>query len=128
MSARYARFVLLLAGVTVLLLAIGFLPTRALAGEGSWPSMLAGCLVSFVASALGGIPLGLGRGSGAGAPGLQLALMSMALRLALVVAGGILVVSVPGVEVPVALVWVGISYLALLVPDTRFGLTALRTL
>ena len=126
MTARYLKFVGLLVGVTILLLLVGFLPTRSIAGEGAWTSMLAGCLVSLLASAIGAIPLAFS--AGAGPAVLQLALMSMGLRLVLVVVGGFIMVTLPGLSIPVGLVWLAISYVVLLVPDTRFGLTAMRAL
>ena len=128
MSARirYLKFVGVLAAIVLALMLIGFLPTRAIAGEGTWPSMFVGCLVSLVASAVGAVPLAMNSGDTSG--GMQLAFMAMAIRLAAVVAGGVVAASIPGLSAPVVLIWIAISYMVLLIADTRFGLTILRAL
>ncbi len=48
------RFLGLAVAIVVALCAVGWLPTRRLAGAGGLPAMLAGCAISLVSAALAG--------------------------------------------------------------------------
>src|SRR5437763_8784570 len=109
-TAAYLRFlawtVALAAGIALL----GYLPTKRWGGEGAVRAMLAGCGVSVVASALGGIPVMLFAKAG-GATGI---LAAMAVRFAAVLALS-LAAALPGqFERGPLLLWVAISYMVLL--------------
>lgn len=118
-AGRYVRFLALAAGTAVLLAALGWLPTRNLAGSAGVVALLAACGVCWLASALGGVPVLLAETAGAG-KSPSLAFGSMLVRL-MVVLGLALAVALSGlVEAVPFLVWTGIGYLALLVVDTRY--------
>lgn len=119
-AAEYLRFLAWVAGAAVLIALVGALPTRRLGGEEAIPAMIAGCLIGALASAAGGIPVALGRKVTDPAGRLNAMLLSMGLRLALVVALGALALA-SGFERKPLLLWVGISYLALLAVDVRYA-------
>lgn len=124
--SRYLRFLglaALVAGATAL---AGWWPTRYLGGGAAVTAMLAGCAVSWLASAIGGIPIAIGAGSH-GANTLSPALLSMAVRLFAAVVLGALAVLVGGLERTALLIWIAISYMTLLTADTHYALGSLRT-
>ena len=73
-----------LAGLTLVLLAVGWVPTRSLAGAAALPAMLLACAVSFVGSAIGALPVATARAGGL--EGLKRFTASVVLRLLLVAA------------------------------------------
>ena len=124
---RYLRFLALAAGAAALLAALGWLPTRNLAGEAGGAALLAACAVCWMASALGGVPVLLAEaerepGDGPGHPPPAVTFGSMLVRLA-AVAGLALAVTLSGLVARTPfLVWTALGYLALLVVDTRYAL------
>jgi len=118
-AGGYLRFLLQVIALAIALGLLGALPTRRLAGEGALPALVAGCAIGVLASALGAAPVALRLG------GAQAALASMALRFAVALGLG-LAAALSGLFArgPL-LVWVAISYMALLVADTRYALSAL---
>ncbi len=115
---EYLRLLGVLGGVAAALVLIGYLPTRELGGEGAVAAMLAGCGVSLAGSLIGSLPV-LFAGTGPSSPASLLA--SLGIRF-FVVLGAAVGVAVAGwVATAPFLVWVGISYLAFLVPDVRFA-------
>ncbi len=117
---RYARFVAVSAVVAMVLVGAGFFPTRNLAGaDGLW-AMVAACGVSLVGSWIGAVPMAL-VSVGDRAAVATAALGAMAVRFAVVLFGALAVVLGSDVERPSFLIWVGISYLVLLVVDTLFA-------
>ena len=129
---RYLLFLAALAGLTLLLLAIGYLPTRSIAGEAALPAMLLACAVTLVGSAVGGVPIAIaGRRKVEGNPGiegLKLFTASMVLRLLVVAALAGAVIWLLGPERKPFLLWLAISYLVLLAADTGFAQAVLRRL
>lgn len=120
-AAGYVRFLALAAGVVVAVGAIGVLPTRRLAGEEGLPALIAGCLVGLLSSALGGLPVVLIRDR---TPvGRMMAIMgSMGARLlAVAILGVAAVLSGRFAPVPL-LLWIAISYAALLGVDAWYAL------
>ena len=110
---------------------VGYVPTKRLAGSDGTLAMAVGCVISLVASAMGAVPVVLARrhvgtDSQAGGRRVTAVMMSMAVRflvvLILAVAAALsgLFVTAP------LLVWLAISYLALLAADTMFALRVLR--
>jgi hypothetical protein len=122
----YLRFLLLASATVVGIILLGYFPTVRLGGKASIPAMLAACGVSAVASALGGLPILLmGRRTlDQRAPAV---LASMVLRLVVVVAGAIGVSLTGWLDRGVFLIWVAISYLALLVADTGYAVSSVRS-
>ena len=124
-AGRYLVFLAALAGLTLLLAAIGYLPTRSVAGESGVAAMLLACGVSLVGSAVGAVPIAMARNA---REGLKRFIASMALRLLVVaVLAGVAYWILDPERVPF-LLWLAISYLALLVADTGFAQAVLRRL
>jgi len=113
----------MLAGLIALaLVAIGFLPTRAVAGDDAIVSMLAAVAVAIAASGAGTLPIYFAREQPPQqAVGAQLG--SMALRLVLVLVVGAAVALSGLVAVKPFLLWLVIAHAALLVADTLFART-----
>ena len=128
----YLLFLAALIGLTLVLLAVGYLPTRSMAGEGALPAMLLACGVSFIGSAVGGLPIattGAGGKEGVGGlEGLKRFTASMVLRLLVVAALAGAVIWLLGPERKPFLLWLAISYLVLLAADTGFAHAVLRRL
>ncbi len=117
---RFASFVLLSSGVALVLALVGFLPTRKLSGDSGLIAMTAGCGVSLLASWLGAVPVVmLSRG---GAKTLAPAVMgAMAIRFLVVLVGTLVLALGTDLAKTPFLLWIGISYVVLLVVDTRFA-------
>ena len=126
-AAEYLRFLAWVAGAAVLIALVGALPTRRLGGEEAIPAMLAGCAIGALASAAGGIPVALRRGAADPAARLAAMLTSMMLRLAVVIALGAVAVLSDGLERTPLLLWIAISYVALLGVDVRYALRGQET-
>ncbi|MEM8997853.1 MAG: hypothetical protein AAGF23_23940 [Acidobacteriota bacterium] len=118
----YRQF-FLLAGLTGLALtALGFLPTRALAGDSALVAMGAAIAVAMAASGAGTVPVYFARlQPPQNTVGAQLG--AMALRLMLVLALGASVALSGLVAVKPFLLWLVIAHAALLVADTLFART-----
>lgn len=122
---RYLVFLAALAGLTSLLVAVGYLPTRSVAGEAGAAAMLLACGIALFGSAVGAVPIALARDA---QEGLKRFTASMVLRLLVVavLAGVAFWVLAP--ERRPFLLWLAISYLVLLVADTGFAQAVLRRL
>jgi hypothetical protein len=120
-ARRYARFLGLSAVVVAALWAIGFSPTRHLAGSDGIKSMVAGTAVSFIAAALAG---GLLVAIDAGTPEarMQRGFLAMIVRLAAVVAIGAAAVLSGEFARESLLFWIAAAYLALLPVEVRLAL------
>jgi hypothetical protein len=119
-AAEYLRFLAWVAGVALLIALVGALPTRRLGGDEAIPAMIAGCVIGALASAAGGIPVARGRKATDPAGRLNAMLFSMLLRLVVVVGLGAAALA-GGFERKPLLLWIGISYLALLAVDVRYA-------
>lgn len=118
----YRRFFVLASSISVALVALGFLPTQALAGDGGIASMIAAVAVAVAASGAGTLPIYFAREQPPQhTVGAQMG--SMALRLALVLAIGAAVALSGLVAVKPFLLWLVIAHAALLVADTLFART-----
>jgi hypothetical protein len=120
-AAGYLRFLAWVVAVTAVVALLGVLPTRRLGGSGALPALLAGCTIGIVGSALGGVPLALAAGKPAAAR-IPAVLGAMLLRLAAVAALGTAAVLSGRFARGPLLLWIAISYAALLVVDTRYAL------
>lgn len=122
-SAGYLRFLAWVVAVAAVAALLGYLPTRRLGGEAALPALFAGCVIGIAASALGGVPIALAQGK-TPAERLPLVLGAMVLRLlAAVVLGAAALLTGRFARSPL-LLWIVISYVALLVVDTRYALSA----
>jgi hypothetical protein len=119
-GAHYARFIGLAAGIVVILMAAGYLPTQRLAGDAAVPAMAAGCLISFAAAALAGWLLVTAGGSTPTAK-MQRAFLAMVVRLAVVVVFG-LSAALSGVVARMPLLfWLATAYVALLPLEVKLA-------
>jgi hypothetical protein len=117
----YLRFLAWTVALAALLALLGYLPTKRWGGESAVHAMLAGCGVGVVASALGGLPVLLFAGTG----GVTPALAGMAVRFAAALVLTLAAALSGAFERGPLLLWVAISYMVLLVVDTRFALGSL---
>lgn len=105
------------AAIATALAAIGYAPTVRVAGPAAAPAMFAGVGVSLAASLLGAVPVLL-------APVQKRAQAALGATLVrFLVAAALAVVVVLGFEMPARpfLVWLGVSYAALLPLDAAFA-------
>lgn len=120
-AAEYLRFSgWALAAATAAAL-LGYLPTLRLGGRGAIPAMIAGCAVGFLASLAGGVPVALGRRSPEPTVRATAATAAMAVRFGVVLALGLAAALSGLFERGPLLVWIAVSYLALLVVDTWYA-------
>lgn len=119
------RFFALSLSVTAALILLGYQPTVRLAGSAAVVGMLTGCGISLTASWIGAVPVAMaGRLFGADVPLAVLA--STALRFVVVLVLALTMILSGWVDRMVLLIWVVISYLALLVVDTSYALKVSR--
>ncbi len=123
----YLRFCLLSFVSVLILAAVGYWPTRNLGGSKAVSAMLGGCAVCLVSSWCGGLPIVLAR-SLKNAAMVNAALGSMLARLMAVMMFGAMTVFSGWFERSPLLIWIGIGYVVMLVPDTLFALQATKSL
>ncbi len=123
---RYLAFLASVVGVTAALLLVGYLPTRTLGGQPAVMALLYACAVSLFSSAVSGLPIARARAGGLA--GFKLLVASIVIRLLTVAAAGVAVAIAVGLERKPFLLWLAISYLALLVVDTVYAWKTLRRL
>lgn len=121
-AAGYLRFVVCVSLVVAVLAALGYVPTRRLGGEGAVAAMWAGCAVGAVASLMGLLPFVFGRGVSSPAGRFQAMLLAMAVRFGVVLVLGLVAALSGWFERGPLLLWIAISYVALLAVETRFAL------
>ena len=120
-GAGYARFLGLALAIVAVLMAVGFVPTRRLAGDAAVPAMAMGCGISFVSAALAGWLL---TAVGAGTPEarMQRAFLAMAVRLAVVVLLG-LAAALSGTFARMPLLfWLAATYVVLLPLEVKLAI------
>lgn len=127
-AGSYLRFLAWATGAIVAAALLGYLPTMRLAGEGALPSLIAGCAVALLASAIGAVPVARARNrpGAAGLEGPKVALSAMGLRLAAVVALGSAAGLSGRFETMPLVIWIAIGHAVLLIVDTRYALAAVR--
>lgn len=118
---RYLRFLGIAVAVTAALCALGFVPTRRLAGDAGIPGMFAGCAIGLISAALAGILLVSVPGDSPEAK-LKRSFLAMVARLAVVVAFGAAAVLSGMFPVSPLLLWMVIAYMALLPLEVRLAL------
>jgi hypothetical protein len=121
-GARYLRFLGLAVAIVVALCAIGWLPTKRLAGSGALGAMVAGSVISLLAAALaGGLLIAVGAGTAEAR--MQRGFLAMVVRLTVVVAlGAAAVLSGEFARAPL-LLWMALAYVALLPLEVRLAIT-----
>lgn len=118
-SGRYFRLSLLILAVAGGLAGLGYVPTQRLAGDAGVIGMLVGCGASVVASLAAGLVAV--QGADADPAGrMKIALASMAVRFGAVLVLALALALSGYFERPPLLIWMAISYLALLAVDTWF--------
>jgi hypothetical protein len=117
----YLRFLALSCAIVAGAAFLGYLPTVRLAGGRAvgLPAMVAGCLVGIVAGALGALPLA--RAGPSPDAKIQAGMLAMGLRFGAVLVLG-LAAYLSGLFAPKPLLaWIGFSYVALLVVESRYA-------
>lgn len=109
---------------TAVLLALGYAPTRRFGGDEALPAMFVGCAVGVVASLLGAVPVILARNK----PHIEAwtaAMGAMAVRLGVAIVAGVGLALAGTWPAKPLLVWVVISHVGLLIPDTLLSIKVL---
>ena len=120
-SSRYGRFLGLAVAVVVGLTAIGYLPTRRLAGEAGIPSMFAGCGIGLLSAACAGLLL-VSVAAESPEARMKRSFAAMVVRLAVVVALAVAAVFSGLLSTQPLLFWIGIAYVALLPLEVRLAI------
>lgn len=116
----YRRFAVHALVTVLALAALGFLPTRRLAGDAGLIGMVAALVADLAASTAGTLPIWWSRHRHPSQTvGAQLG--AMGLRLAVVLALGLAIALSGLVPIPAFLVWLAIGHTGLLVADTIFA-------
>ncbi len=121
-SSRYARFVGLAFGITLLLGAIGWVPTRRLAGEDAVAAMFAGCGIGLLSAALAGALL-IAVSADTPEARMQRALFAMFARLAVVILLGVAGALSGAFDRTPLLFWMATSYVVLLPLEVRLAIS-----
>jgi hypothetical protein len=120
-ARRFLRFVAFAIAIVAAILALGFQPTRRLAGEtGPW-AMAAGCTISLVAALLAGWLVVIAAPATANAR-MQAAFLAMLVRLAVVVALGAAAVFSGMFSRSPLLFWLATSYVVLLPLEVKLAI------
>jgi hypothetical protein len=120
-GGRYAWFLGFSAGIAAALCAVGYAPTRHLAGDAGVAGMLGGCAAGLISAALAG---GLLVAVEAPTPEarMQRGFMAMTVRVAAVAALGAAAVFRGEFSRQPLLFWIGASYVALLPLEVRLAI------
>lgn len=125
-NGSYLGFFGLSVGVTVGLVLIGALPTKHYAGADALLSMLAGCGVSLLASLVGAVPILRARGKPAREAAVAV-MAAMGLRFVLVLMLGLAAALSGWFQAAPLLIWLALSYVVLLIVDTCFAASVLKS-
>ena len=120
-GGRYARFLAAAVAIVLTLCAIGWLPTRRLAGPDAIAAMIAGCAISLISAALAGGLLIAVSGETPEAR-MQRGFMAMVIRLAAVVVLGLAAALSGELARQPLLFWIGTAYVALLPLEVRLAI------
>ena len=120
-GGRYARFLSLAAAIVFGLCALGWLPTRRLAGAEGITAMLTGCAISLLSAALAGCLL-IVVGADTPEARMQRSFLAMVVRLAVVVALGAAAALSGELARQPLLFWIGTAYVALLPLEVRLAI------
>lgn len=117
---RYLGFAAAAAGLTAVLALVGWRPTARWGGGPALTALAAGCGVSLAASLVSGLVVA--RAASRGPQMVLTALTAMGVRLAVVVVLAAAIAALGGLPFKPFLLWVAISYVGLLMVDTRYAL------
>jgi hypothetical protein len=120
-SKRYARFLSLAVAIVFGLCAVGWLPTRRLAGPQAVLAMVVGCVISLMSAALAGWLLIVVSGETPEAR-MQRGFLAMVVRLAVVVVLGAAAALGGELARQPLLLWIGIAYVALLPLEVKLAI------
>ena len=120
-SSRYARFLTVAVAIVLVLCAIGWLPTRRLAGADAVAAMLAGCAISLISAAVAGWLL-IVVGAETPEARMQRGFLAMVARLAVVVALGMAAALSGELARQPLLFWIGTAYVALLPLEVKLAI------
>jgi hypothetical protein len=120
-SRRYARFLGLAVAIVLGLCAVGWLPTRRLAGAGAVAAMAAGCGISLLSAALAGWLLIAVQADSPEAR-MRRGFLAMVVRLAVVVALGMAAALSGELARQPLLFWLGAAYVALLPLEVKLAI------
>jgi hypothetical protein len=120
-ASKYARFLGFAAAVVVALCAIGLVPTRRFAGDDGVPGMFAGCAIGLLSAALAGLLL-VAVAAETPEARMKRSFLAMTGRLAVVVALGAAAALSNVFPTQPLLLWIGISYVALLPLEVRLAI------
>lgn len=123
---RCLRFLVSSTAVTLGLILVGYLPSRHWAGPEAVTAMIAGCAISYLASVVGALPLLL-LGPAPVERRTHRAMAGMGLRMAFALMLGTVVATNEVLEKAPFLISLALSYLVLLVTDTRFSISRLHS-
>ena len=121
MTGRYVRFLGLAAAIVVGLCAIGWVPTKRMAGAEATRAMIAGCAISLVSAAMAG---GLLVAAGAETPQarMQRGFLAMIVRVVAVVVLALAAVFSGEFQRSPLLFWMAVGYIALLPLEVRLAI------
>ena len=115
---RYLRFCAVAVGATLVLLVLGFEPTRRMAGDGGPAAMVAGALIALLGSLTGGLAVLTNRAAG---PASALtALKVMGVRLVVVLIPAVVIFGLGLFAIGPFLVWLALSHITSMIGDTRY--------
>ena len=117
----YARFLGLAVAIVLGLCAIGWLPTRRLAGDGAVAAMVAGCGISLLSAALAAWLLIIVPAPTPEAR-MQRGFLAMVVRLAVVVVLGLAAALSGELARQPLLFWIGTAYVALLPLEVKLAI------
>lgn len=120
-GGRYARFLGLALAIVAALCAIGWLPTRRLAGTPGVVAMAAGCGISLLSAALAGALL-IAVAVDTPEARMQRGFLAMVVRLAVVVVLGLAAALSGELARQPLLFWIGTAYVALLPLEVRLAI------
>jgi hypothetical protein len=120
-SRRYARFLGVAVAIVLGLCAIGWLPTRRLAGADAVVAMGAGCAISLIAAALAGWLL-IVVGAETPEARMQRGFLAMVARLGVVVVLGAAAALSGELARQPLLFWIGTAYVALLPLEVKLAI------
>ena len=121
-AVRYLRFLGIALAIVAVLMAVGVVPTRRLAGDAAVPAMAMGCAISFLSAALAGWLLTVVT---AVTPELRMqrAFLAMVVRLAVVAVLGLAAALSGVVDRMPLLFWLAATYVALLPLEVKLAIT-----
>ena len=120
-GAGYGSFLGLSLAIVVVLMAVGLVPTRRLAGDAAPLAMVTGCGISFISAALAGWLLTAVKADTPAAR-MQRAFLAMVVRLAVVVVFGAAAALSGEISRMPLLFWLATSYVVLLPLEVKLAI------